>query len=341
MDKADPPSAQDWDFPSEEELVDWLGEMIVIRRFEEQADALSLKGMIPGGIHPAIGQEAVAVGVMHALQQSDVVAGSHRSHHHALAKGLSPKRVMAELYGRSSGVAGGRGGSMHLADFDLGLWGSNGIVGGGLGIALGAALGAKQLGLDRIAVGFFGDGGANTGRVWEFVNLAVAWTLPLISICENNLYAVETESAAVTGGVSVAERAAGFGLPSEQVDGQDVLAIFEATSRAVERARAGTGPSFLEMLTYRFKGHNTGEVGRYRSDEEIALWRDSRDPIERLSARLQGAGALSPERLLELETRAHDIVQDATKFAEDSKCSDPSTAADNVSVWNNWKGHAQ
>jgi TPP-dependent pyruvate/acetoin dehydrogenase alpha subunit len=324
--------------PPAEELLDWLAEMIVIRKFEVAADALTLRGKIPGGVHPAIGQEAVAVGVMRALEREDVIAGTHRSHHHALAKGLSPQRVMAELFGMSTGVAGGRGGSMHLADFDLGLWGSNGIVGGGLGIALGAALGAKQLGLSRVSVGFFGDGGANTGRVWEFINLASVWTLPLIAICENNLYAVETTSSAVTGGKSVTERALAFGLPAEQVDGQDVVAVFEATSRAVARAREGKGASFLELLTYRYTGHNSGESTPYRSDDELELWRSSKDPIEQLSNRLVASSDLTGEALASLNDRADAIVAEAIEFAEESQCSDPSTAGENVSAWNNWNG---
>ena len=324
--------------PTTAELVGWLGEMIMIRKFEQAGDDLSLRGKIPGGIHPAIGQEAVAVGVMHALRADDVVAGTHRSHHHALAKGLDPNAVMAELYGMSTGVAGGRGGSMHLADFDRGLWGSNGIVGGGLGIALGAALGARQLGLDRVAVGFFGDGGANVGRVWEFINLATVWNLPLVAICENNLYAVETPSASVTGGTSVTDRARGFGLPSEQVDGQDVVAVFEAMSRAVERARSGGGPSFLELMTYRYQGHNTGENAKYRTDEEIELWRTSKDPIEQLTAKLIVDGALTDDALDALTTRADATVAAAVDFAEASQCSDLSTAAENVSVWNKWNG---
>ncbi|HVU93058.1 MAG TPA: thiamine pyrophosphate-dependent dehydrogenase E1 component subunit alpha, partial [Jatrophihabitans sp.] len=235
-----------------EQLVEWLGRMVLIRTFEETADGLALRGKVPGGMHPAIGQEAVAVGAIRALEDADIVTGTHRSHHHALAKGMAPGPVLAELFGKATGSNGGRGGSMHLADFDLGLWGSNGIVGGGLGIALGAALGAAQRGTGQVVLGFFGDGGANTGRVWEFVNLAAVWQLPLIVACENNLYAVETPSRAVTGGGDVAARAAGFGLPAFAVDGQDVVAVHAAVRSAAERARGGDGPSFLELQTYRY-----------------------------------------------------------------------------------------
>ncbi len=312
--------------------------MILIRRFEEAGEELSLRGQIPGGIHPAIGQEAVAVGMIRALRKDDIVTSTHRSHHHALAKGLEPNLVMAELYGKDSGVAKGRGGSMHLADFDKGLWGSNGIVGGGLGIAMGSALGAVQLGLPRVSVGFFGDGGANVGRVWEFVNLATVWKLPLIAVCENNLYAVETRSASVTGGNTIAERATGFGLPSEQVDGQDVVAVFNAADRVVSAAREGSGAHFLELLTYRYKGHNAGEVVTYRTEDELNEWRTSKDPIERFTSYLTQKGVLTSALLNTIDNEVARVVADAITFAEDSECSAPSTAADNVSAWNTVNG---
>jgi TPP-dependent pyruvate/acetoin dehydrogenase alpha subunit len=318
----------------DDELAGWLDDMVLIRRFEEAGEELSLRGRIPGGIHPALGQEAVAVGVIRALEADDIVTSTHRSHHHALAKGLSPDAVMAELYGKSTGVAGGRGGSMHLADFERGLWGSNGIVGGGLGIAMGSALGAKQLGLPRVSVGFFGDGGANTGRVWEFVNLASVWKLPLVAVCENNLYAVETASASVTGGDGVAERARGFGVPAERVDGQDVVAVHEAASRAVRRARDGEGAQFLELMTYRYKGHNAGEVITYRTQDEADEWRAQRDPIDRFVARLAARGLDADALRARAEERAQALVTASIDFAEASECSDPSTAGDNVSSWN-------
>jgi TPP-dependent pyruvate/acetoin dehydrogenase alpha subunit len=314
----------------QDELVDWLGDMILIRRFEETADDLALRGKVFGGIHPAIGQEAVAVGVVRALRSSDIVTGTHRSHHHALAKGMPADEVLAELYGKATGSDGGRGGSMHLADFDRGLWGSNGIVGAGLGIALGAALGAAVRHTDQVVAGFFGDGGANTGRVWEFVNLAAIWHLPLIAICENNLYAVETPSATVTGGESVADRARGFGLPSEQVDGQDVLAVYRAVSAAAARARNGEGPTFLEIRTYRYRGHNTGEIIRYRTEDEVADWRSKRDPIDRLAAQLQSAGLLSADELVAVSDKQFGIVDVAVRFADESPWPDPATATDNV-----------
>jgi pyruvate dehydrogenase E1 component alpha subunit len=234
--------------------------------------------------------------------------------------------VLAELYGKATGVVDGRGGSMHLADFTRGLWGSNGIVGAGLGIALGASLGAVVRHSGQVVVGFFGDGGVNTGRVWEFVNLAAVWRLPLIAVCENNLYAVETPSETVTGGGSATARARGFGLPAEEVDGQDVLAVHRAVSAAAARARSGAGPSFLEMRTYRYRGHNTGEIIRYRTEEEVADWRSTRDPIDRLAAHLEAAGVLNPDELAALAKAQFAEVDAAVRFADESPWPDPGTA---------------
>ena len=322
-----------------ETLREWLWDMLLIRTFEETADGLALRGKVPGGMHPAIGQEAVAVGIARALQPADIVAGTHRSHHHALAKHAAPDLVMAELFGKATGLNGGRSGSMHLADFDLGLWGCNGIVGAGLGIAMGGALGASLLRDGRVSVGIFGDGGANTGRVWEFVNLASVWKLPLLAVCENNLYAVETPSAAVTGGSSVAARAAGFGLPSHVVDGQDILAVYQAVSTAAARARRGAGPPVLEMQTNSYKGHDSGQIIRYRTEEEVESWRSSRDPIERFSARLTEADLLTPEQLTDIGHQVREIADRAVIFAEEAPWSDPCTAVENVSAWTDSLGY--
>ncbi|WP_051265622.1 thiamine pyrophosphate-dependent dehydrogenase E1 component subunit alpha [Nakamurella lactea] len=312
---------------------EWLAAMILIRTFEERGDELALRGKIPGGMHPAIGQEAAAVGIARGLRGTDLVAGTHRAHHHALAKGMTPSAVLAELYGKASGSNGGRGGSMHLADFDLGLWGSNGVVGAGLGIAMGAALGAKQRGTDQVAAGIFGDGGANVGRVWEFTNLAAIWKLPLIVVCENNLYAVETQTSSVTGGADITRRAAGFGLPAFTVDGQDVVSVHQAVSEAADRARTGSGPTFLEILTYRYKGHDSGQVIRYRTDDEVQRWRSSKDPIENYAARLITAGLLDEAGLAALTDTARTTVDEAVTFAEEAPWPDPCTAAENVSAY--------
>jgi TPP-dependent pyruvate/acetoin dehydrogenase alpha subunit len=299
-------------------LREWLDEMLVIRQFEAESVRLSLAGKIPGGIHSSAGQEAVAVGTIRALGADDVVSGTHRSHHHALAKGLTPRAIMAELFGKADGCSGGRGGSMHLVDAQRHFLGSNGIVGAGLGLAMGAALAMHMRGQQSVAVGFFGDGGANTGRVWEFINLAALWKLPLIAVCENNLYAVETHISQAMAGESVADRARGFGLPTETVDGQDVLAVYDVTRRARERALAGQGPTFIEALTYRYEGHSVGDVQNYREKSEVTAWLESRDPIDRLRQYLGARGQLDEDAFAEATARAQAIVTDAVEFAEAS-----------------------
>jgi TPP-dependent pyruvate/acetoin dehydrogenase alpha subunit len=313
-----------------QELVEWLSTMLVIREFEESLEGLTASGKIPGSVHQASGQEAVAVGVMRALEPGDVVASPHRPHHHALAKGMSPDVVMAELWGRSGGCAGGRGGTMHLNDFSLGYFGSNGIVGASLGIAMGAALAAKLRHSGQVCVGFFGEGGANTGRTWEAINFATTQQLPLIAFCENNQYAVETYIGRAIAGPSIAERAAAFGLPSLQIDGQDVCAVYRATVQASERARSGGGPTFLEAITYRYHGHNTGEVAEYRTEEEVDRWRSTRDPIDGLRRALEEAGQLDAGGYVHLVENARRVVADAIAFAEASPRPDPKSAASGV-----------
>ncbi|MGF1617482.1 MAG: thiamine pyrophosphate-dependent dehydrogenase E1 component subunit alpha [Acidimicrobiia bacterium] len=320
------------DLPTDQ-LSEWLEAMVLIREFETAADELSLRGKVPGGVHISIGQEAVAIGSIRALEPKDIIAGGHRSHHHALAKGLPADRVMAELYGKATGVVGGRGGTMHLADFSMGYFGGNGIVGAGVGIAMGAALGAQQRGSEQVVVGFVGDGGANTGRTWESVNLAAIWRLPLVVICENNLYAVETHTSRVTAGESIAARAAGFGLPSKQVDGQDIAEVYRTVREARDRAIAGDGPSFIEALTYRYHGHNTGESGRYRTAEEIEMWRTTRDPIARFARTLESQGLLENGGLERITASMHSRIEDAVQFAEESEFPDPMTALDDVDGW--------
>jgi TPP-dependent pyruvate/acetoin dehydrogenase alpha subunit len=316
------------------ELESWLKDMLVIREFEESLESLTTKGtQIPGSVHQAVGQEAVAVGAMRALDRDDIVASPHRPHHHALAKGMTPRVVMAELWGRATGCAGGRGGTMHLNDFELGYYGSNGIVGAALGIAMGAALAAKLRKTDQVCVGFFGEGGVNTGRTWEFVNFAALHKLPLIAFCENNQYAVETyigRSAALDG--SITRRAAGFGLPAVQVDGQDVGAVYRATLEARTRAASGEGPTFIEALTYRYHGHNTGEIANYRTEDEVAEWRRTRDPVERLRRALTEAGRLDAARYEALVEDAREVVADAIGFADESAVPDPTTAAEGVTA---------
>ena len=300
----------------------WLGEMLLIREFESTLDALSMSGKIPGGLHLSIGQEAVAVGIAAALEPQDLLACSHRSHHHALAKGLKPRSVMAELFGKATGCRGGRGGSMHLADLSIGFLGGNGIVGAAVGIAMGAALASQMRGLDQVSVGLFGDGGSNTGRTWENINIASVWKLPLIVVCENNMYAVETPTEHLTGGGSISKRAEGFGLPVCTVDGQDITAVYRAARAARERAARGEGPTFIEAKTYRYEGHSTGQVINYRTIQEVDEWRDTKDPIQRLRIALHAAGALPDEAFDRMVIDARATVEDAITFADESPLPD-------------------
>jgi TPP-dependent pyruvate/acetoin dehydrogenase alpha subunit len=311
------------------ELTEWLSTMMLIRRFEERAERLGSRGAIPGGIHSAAGQEATAVGVIRALRPDDDVAGTHRTHHHALAKGLPANEVMAELYGKAAGSCGGRGGTMHLADRSRHYMGGNGIVGAGVGLAMGAALARQLKGDGGVAVGFVGDGGLNIGRTWEAANLAAIWSLPLIIVCENNMYAVETRYDLVLGGGSPVRRAEGFGLAAESVDGQDVAAVYRAVSAAAERARSGGGASFVECRTYRYEGHNTGQIITYRTDDEVAQWR-LKDPINRLSKALADAGLVGESDIAALDEAAIKEVDEAVAFAESSPLPDTATAATNV-----------
>lgn len=309
---------------------DFLVRITLIRRFETAAELLVAKGAFSGGMHSAIGQEATAVGVTAALADSDIVTGTHRSHHITLAKGLPAREVMAELYGKATGSVGGRGGHMHLADMSRGHFGSNGIVGAGLGIALGAALAASVQERSQVVAGFFGDGGANVGRVWEFINLAALWRLPLVIVCENNLYAVETPLAQATAGGDISRRALGFGLPVETVDGQDVVAVYRATRTAAERARRGEGPTFIESLTYRHGGHDVGDRETYRTREEVAVWVSRRDPLARLVGSMISAGLADQATVDAIVAAADAEVTEAIEFAEASPYPDVRTLVDNV-----------
>lgn len=294
----------------------WLRDMLLIREFEARCDPLSLAGKIAGGAHLSLGQEAIAVGVAEALRPGDPVAGTHRSHHHALAMGILPRTLMAELFGREPGSNGGRGGSMHVADLSLGFIGGNGIVGAGLGLALGAALSASVRRSGQVAVGFVGDGGVNTGRTWEFVNLAAVWKLPLVVVCENNLYAVETTTAKVTASASIVARAQGFGIRAVAVDGQDVVEVHRAVAAAAELARAGEGPTFVEARTYRYEGHSTGQAITYRTSDEVATWRATRDPISRLRQALAQLERLDDASYEALGRQVRVEIDDAVAFAE-------------------------
>jgi TPP-dependent pyruvate/acetoin dehydrogenase alpha subunit len=293
----------------------------LIRRFEERAIELVRSGDIAGGIHPYIGQEAIAAGVCAALRADDVITSTHRGHGHVLAKGADPARMLAELCGRSTGLNRGRGGSMHAADFRLGIYGANGIVGAGAPMAVGAAWAAVRDGADRVAVAFFGDGALNQGVLLESLNLAALWCLPVVFVCENNGYAI---SLPVDRGVAgtVTGRADAFGLPARTVDGADPTAVLSAAREAVRSARAGTGPSFLECVAYRFDAHHTWEHTarpRYRTADEVAAGR-MRDPVDIQGARLPAAD----RDTIDAEVAA--VLDEAVRYALAGPVPDPGDA---------------
>jgi TPP-dependent pyruvate/acetoin dehydrogenase alpha subunit len=298
--------------PDNDQLIEMLRRMVRIRLFEE---SVVRRTDIPGVVHTSVGMEASVVGACMALRADDYVVGNHRSHGHPIGKGAKLRPLAAELLGKAAGVNRGKGGSMHLADFTVGCLGETSIVGSGLPVATGAALGAKMQGLDRVAVCFFGDGGANQGTFHESLNLAAIWQLPVVYFCENNGYGVWTPFKDTCAVEDVAMRAAGYNMPGHVVDGQDVVAVFEAVAAAVTLARQGGGPSLIEAKTYRYHGHSGGPERSpvYRSAEEMARW-EARDPILVLSQALPARG-LSADVLAELRDEEQRAIDDAWAFA--------------------------
>jgi len=295
-----------------------------IRAFEEQVNQLYRSAKMPGLAHLYIGEEAVAVGVCEALRKDDYITSTHRGHGHCLAKGAAVDRMFCELLGKEAGYCRGKGGSMHIADHENGNLGANAIVGGSAGIATGAAFSAKARGTDQVAVCFFGEGALGQGVLYEVMNMASLWKLPIVYVCENNLYNEYTHYSETTAGEIVA-RPAAFGIPAEEVDGQDVRAVHLAATRAVERARAGEGPSFVVCNTYRFHGHHVGDVDRayYRSRDEESAWSSERDPLVILAEWLVAEGGVSRESLERIEGETTEEVGAAVAFALDAPYPDP------------------
>jgi len=313
-----------------ETLLRFYRKMLEIRRFEEAAGDFYQQGLIPGFIHLYIGEEAVAAGVCAQLRDDDVVLSSHRGHGHALAKGVSARQVMAELWGRATGCSHGRGGSMHLFAPEVGFLGSSGIVGAGIPLAAGAGYTFKMLKTDRVAVAFFGDGASNNWAFHEGINLASVWQLPVVFVCENNMYATQMPFARATVNQNVYERAAGYGLPGVGVDGNDVEAVYSAAGEAVRRARDGQGPTLIECKTYRTVGHYVGDPGTgYRPKEEIEAWK-ARSPIEILKARLLAAGMVGEQELQRIENEVQALIADAVEFSRNSPWPDPAGAMAHV-----------
>ncbi len=292
--------------------IDLYRRMLRIRLFEEQVNELYTSAKMPGLAHLYIGEEAVAVGVCAALRDDDFITSTHRGHGHCLAKGASVDRMFAELLGKEAGYCRGKGGSMHIADQERGNLGANAIVGGSVGIATGAALSAKKRGRDQVAVCFFGEGALGQGILYECMNMAALWKLPVIYACENNMYNEYTHYSETTAG-DIASRAKAFAIPFREVDGQDVRAVHAATDEAVKRARRGEGPSFLTFLTYRQHGHHVGDVSRayYRSKDEERRWADERDPLRTLAAAMN-ADAAALDRI---EEEVRTEIAEGVKFA--------------------------
>jgi TPP-dependent pyruvate/acetoin dehydrogenase alpha subunit len=304
--------------------------MVLIREFELKAKEVFRSGRMPGFIHVYIGEEAVAAGVCEQLRQDDYVASTHRGHGHALAKGIEPRDAMAELMGVVTGCSGGRGGTMHLYDPEVGFLGSNGVVPPGILIAAGAGLSAQIRGTDQVAVAFFGDGGSNNGAFHEGLNMAAAWNIPVIFVCENNLYATEMPFSKATKNTNVASRAAAYGIPGIQVDGNDVMAVYEKAGEAVQRAREGGGPTLIECLTYRWFGHHEGDPGiSYRTKQEIADWKE-RDPIKKLRNDSVTGELVTVPEFQQIDEEIKEVLKDAAEFALASPLETESTALDHV-----------
>ena len=316
--------------PSANVVLSLYRTMNLVRQFELKAREVFRTGRMPGFIHVYVGEEAVAAGVCGQLRNDDYVASTHRGHGHALAKGVSARAAMAELLGAVDGCSGGRGGTMHLYDPDCGFLGSNGVVPPGILIASGAALSAQVRGTDQVAVAFFGDGGSNNGAFHEGINMAATWDLPVVFVCENNMYATEMPFRLATKNTNVAKRAAAYNIPGIQVDGNNVLEVYSEAGKAVQRAREGKGPTLIECLTYRWFGHHEGDPGTaYRDKDEIASWR-AKDPIKRLKDEAIQGGVVSEEEFAQLDREIAALLEDAAQFALNSPLESTTTALQHV-----------
>ena len=317
---------------AKQEKLDLYKKMLTVRAFEEKAGELFAENLIPGFIHLSIGEEASSVGTCSVLRDDDYVASTHRGHGHLIAKGADPKKMFAELFGKKTGYCKGKGGSMHIADFSIGILGANGVVGGGFPIIIGAGLSIKLRKTDQVGVVFFGDGAANRGTFHEAANMAAIWKLPVIFVCENNLYASTTPAKYSLGGGSVAGRAAAYGMPGYVVNGNDILEVRKTVGLAVKQAREGNGPSIVENKTYRFRGHFEGDPQRYRAKKEIEDFRRKGDPIQLFKA------ALKKERLLteKLDKNFRDeittLIEEAVRYAQDQPLPQPEEALEDLFV---------
>jgi len=312
-----------------ETLVYMYWKMLEVRRFEEKVWDLFGRNIIPGTLHLYIGEEATAVGVCSNLRADDYVTSTHRGHGHCIAKGADLNRMMAEILGRSTGYCKGKGGSMHVADASVGILGATAIVGSAIPIAVGAALACKLQKTDRVVACFFGDGASNNGAFHEALNMAGAWKLPVIFVCENNLYAMGTRITQVTAIENIAERAEAYGMPGVIVDGNDVVLVYRAAREAVERARNGSGPTLIECKTYRHKGHSRFDPAKYRPPKEVDEWM-RRDPIPRLREKLMREGILTLEKAGKIDKEVLEAVEECARYALESPDPPPEEALEDV-----------
>ncbi len=314
---------------TKDKLAYMLRKMVEIRLFEEKVFDLYAQNLVPGTIHLYAGEEAVAVGVCSNLRKDDYITSTHRGHGHCIAKGADLKRTMAEILGKKTGYCKGKGGSMHIADFSIGMLGATAVVGAGIPIAVGAGLSIALRKTDQVVACFFGEGASNQGTFHEGINIAAVWRLPVIFVCENNLYAMGTRQSRVMLIENIADRAAAYGISGVVVDGNDVLAVYEATRRAVERARRGMGPTLIECKTYRHKGHSRVDPARYRPKEEVEEWL-AKDPIKRFKERLLQGAVLTAEEIKKIEVDITAEIEEAVRFAMESPYPAPEEALEDV-----------
>jgi pyruvate dehydrogenase E1 component alpha subunit len=321
--KAAPKARRKIGEPGKAELLTYYRDMLLIRRFEEKAGQLYGMGLIAGFCHLYIGQEAVVVGVQSVLDEDDQVITGYRDHGHMLATGMTARGVMAELTGREGGYARGKGGSMHMFSREKNFFGGHGIVGAQVPIGTGLAFSNKYRGSDAVCIAYFGDGASNQGQVYEAFNMASLWKLPVVYVIENNQYAMGTSIARSSAETELFKRGISFEIPGELVDGMDVVAVRDASAKAVARARDGEGPYILEMKTYRYRGHSMSDPAKYRTREEVQEMREHHDPIEMLKKKLLDAKHVTEDDLKKIEAEVREVVNDSAQFAQDSPEPDP------------------
>jgi len=314
---------------SKDKLIELYKKMLEIRFFEEKVFELYAQNLVPGTIHLYAGEEAVAVGVCSNLTRDDYITSTHRGHGHCIAKGADLKRTMAEILGKKTGYCKGKGGSMHIADFSIGMLGATAVVGAGIPIAVGAGLSIKLRQTNQVVACFFGEGASNQGTFHEGINMASIWKLPVLFVCENNLYAMGTRQSIAMAIENVADRAVAYGIPGVVVDGNDVLAVYDIARKAVERARKGEGPTLIECKTYRQKGHSRIDPARYRPKEEVEAWM-AKDPIKRFKERLLQTKILDETKIQQIEKEVSDKIEEAVKFAMESPFPSPEEALEDI-----------